>query len=223
MVQSNENRNTKDVRLWTSGDLLVHWLFGFFAARFFRVRAQGSFNVQPGRAVLLVCNYQSLLDGLIVSIALQRPVRFMVDEFWYNDKKLHWIWKLLKAIPLVQEDSPLYNQMLSELSEAVEAKQNVCVFGEGSLSKTSQLRPFKEWIKEIEGDYDILPTYIVGSWESCFSNSKGRPHLAFSLKRVKVKVCIGEILTNDTEPVEIFRQIGLLKKMALEAKLGTKL
>jgi acyl-[acyl-carrier-protein]-phospholipid O-acyltransferase / long-chain-fatty-acid--[acyl-carrier-protein] ligase len=52
----------------------------------------------------------------------------------------------------------------------------VCIFAEGSISRTGDLLPFQRGVEAIARDFDIpiVPVHLHGLWESVFSFEGGR-------------------------------------------------
>lgn len=214
--------NSPRCDLWTTSDLFIHRFFANLVSLFFRVRTHGTWNIRRGRAVVLVCNYGSLADGLLAALALRKSVRFMVEKYWYEKPSLRWIWKMLKAICLDDSSQEAEQKMIEQIERAVRGGQSVCVFAEGSLSRTGFLRPLKRWVERIEGDYDIMPLYIGGTWKSSFGYYYGRPSFKFPLRRRPVGICIGEPMKKPAKAEEIHNCISLLSGQYFEKKKNTR-
>lgn len=52
----------------------------------YRIKRGGLENVPEKGGALLVCNHLSLLDGLFIMVCIDRPVRFIVEASYYNNR-----------------------------------------------------------------------------------------------------------------------------------------
>jgi len=123
---------------------------------------------------LLVCNHMSHVDGALVGSCVQRFVRFLVYRPYYEHWALHRLLKLMKAIPIATGRDAIAS--LESARRALEDGHVVCIFAEGSISRTGNMLPFKRGFERIiEGlDVPIVPVYLDRVWGSIFSFKGGR-------------------------------------------------
>src|SRR5207302_8663582 len=86
----------------------------------------------------------------------------------------HWLMKLMKAIPIAPG-----REALASIDAARRELQNghvVCIFAEGSISRTGNMLPFKRGFERIVDGLDvpIIPVYLDRVWGSIFSYKGGR-------------------------------------------------
>ncbi|MEK7871467.1 MAG: AMP-binding protein, partial [Nitrospirota bacterium] len=104
-----------------------------------------------------------------------RFIRFMILKSYYEINALHWLFGLLKAIPVPEGNRKGVIESIKKAREELTAGHLVCIFAEGSISRTGNLLPFKRGLeKSIEGlDVPVIPVHLDGLWGSIFS-FKGR-------------------------------------------------
>ncbi len=154
---------------------LVRVVLTYAMTRHYRVRVQGLRNIPSKGGVLLLGNHMSWIDWAIVQIACPRQVRFVMLAAIYNRWYLTWLFKLMGCVPIKQGASS--RDSLATVAELLEAGQVVCLFPEGSISRTGHLGTFRQGFEracELVSDDKpvvILPFYLRGLWGSQWSRS----------------------------------------------------
>ena len=138
----------------------------------YRVRVLGEKHVPARGGALLVSNHVSLMDGFLVGWAARhRHVRFMIWRPYYD----HWAFRgLLRALRTIPVDLGGPRAMTAAIQSArreLEAGHVVCIFAEGSVTRTGNLLPFKRGMEKIlEGlDVPAIPVHLDRVWGSIFS------------------------------------------------------
>jgi acyl-[acyl-carrier-protein]-phospholipid O-acyltransferase/long-chain-fatty-acid--[acyl-carrier-protein] ligase len=146
-------------------------------ALLYRVRVRGAENVPAQGGALLVSNHVSLMDGLLVGWAARhRHVRFLIWRPYYE----HWAFRgLLRALRTIPVDAGGPRAMTAAMQSArreLEAGHVVCIFAEGSITRTGNLLPFKRGMEKIiDGlDVPVIPVHLDRMWGSIFSFAGGR-------------------------------------------------
>jgi acyl-[acyl-carrier-protein]-phospholipid O-acyltransferase/long-chain-fatty-acid--[acyl-carrier-protein] ligase len=155
-------------------EFLVRFSLWLVAHTIYRIRIVGQDNVPFRGPALLVCNHLSHVDGLLVGSCVQRFIRFLVYRPYYDHWAFHPLLKLMKAIPISAG-----REALASLEQAKRELQNghvVCVFAEGSISRTGNMLPFKRGFERIVDGLavPIIPVYLDRVWGSIFSFKGGR-------------------------------------------------
>ena len=157
-------------------EFLLRFVLWMAAHSIFRIRVVGQENVPFRGPALLVSNHISHVDGLLIGASVQRVIRFMVWRPIYEMKALRWFFRLNHAIP-VGKRSP------REVLEAVRSARHeladgemVCIFAEGSITRTGNLLPFKSGLERIVAgsDVPIIPVHLDRLWGSIFSFERGK-------------------------------------------------
>ncbi len=156
---------------------LVRLAIRCLIALLYRVRVLGAGHIPARGGVLLVSNHVSLMDGFLVGWAARhRHTRFMVWRPYYR----HWAFRgLLRALRTIPVDLTGPRAMTAAIQSArkeLEAGHVVCIFAEGSVTRTGNLLPFKRGMEKIlEGlDVPAIPVHLDGVWGSLFSFSGGQ-------------------------------------------------
>jgi acyl-[acyl-carrier-protein]-phospholipid O-acyltransferase/long-chain-fatty-acid--[acyl-carrier-protein] ligase len=184
-------------------EFLVRFSLWVLTHTIYRIRIVGQENVPFRGPALLVCNHLSHVDGLLVGSCVQRFIRFLVYRPYYDHWAFHHLLKLMKAIPISAG-----REALASIEQARCELQNghvVCIFAEGSISRTGNMLPFKRGFERIVDGLEvpIVPVYLDRVWGSIFSFKGGR----FFWKRpvrvpYPVTVAFGEPLPSTTTAAE---------------------
>lgn len=143
----------------------------------YRLRVFGAEQIPACGPALLISNHVSWADAVILMAAVHRPVRFLMDKALYQNKGLHWLFRVVKAIPISQTASP--KSIFESIEQARRTLQNgelVCVFPEGGITRTGQMNRFRPGFEKItEGlNVPVIPIYLGGIWGSILSHYYGR-------------------------------------------------
>jgi acyl-[acyl-carrier-protein]-phospholipid O-acyltransferase/long-chain-fatty-acid--[acyl-carrier-protein] ligase len=155
-------------------EFLVRFALWLFTHTVYRIRIVGQENVPFRGPALLVCNHVSQVDGLLVGSCVQRFIRFLVYRPYYEHWAFHRLLKLMKAIPVAGG-----REALASIEQARRELQNghvVCIFAEGSISRTGNMLPFKRGFERMVAGLDVpvVPVYLDRVWGSIFSFKGGR-------------------------------------------------
>jgi len=155
-------------------EFLVRFVLWLLTHTVYRIRIVGQEHVPFRGPALLVCNHVSHVDGALVGSCVQRFVRFLVYRPYYEHWAFHRLLKLMKAIPIGSGRDAIAS--LESARRALEDGHVVCIFAEGSISRTGNMLPFKRGFERIiEGlDVPIVPVYLDRVWGSIFSFKGGR-------------------------------------------------
>jgi len=150
--------------------VLVHVLY--------RARARGVVeNVPRKGACVVVCNHVSFIDALVVSAAVKRPVRFVMDHRIFRTPVLGFVFRTARAIPIApkREDEALMEKAFAEVKRALEDGDVIGLFPEGKITSTGDLNEFRPGIERIIGAtaVPVVPMALRGLWGSFFSRVEG--------------------------------------------------
>jgi acyl-[acyl-carrier-protein]-phospholipid O-acyltransferase/long-chain-fatty-acid--[acyl-carrier-protein] ligase len=160
---------------------LREYVFRFFMSipirLIYRIRLYGEENIPIDGGALLVANHISWVDGLVLSAVQHRRIRFIVDRPFYDNRLLHWFFRFIKAIPICTTDGPRQLVMsLQQARKSIEDGYMVCIFAEGTLTRTGHMGAFRGGLEKIAKatDCPIIPVYLGGLWDSVFSYRYGK-------------------------------------------------
>ncbi len=157
---------------------LVRFLFFLFGRTLYRIHVMNREHVPDTGGALLVANHTAFLDALILLLSVDRPIRFIMAQEYYDVWWIRPIARLMGAIPIGLDRGP--RELVTSLraaGDAVRAGELVCIFAEGQITRTGQMLPFKRGFERVmkdTGGAPIIPVYLDRAWGSVFSFSEGR-------------------------------------------------
>jgi len=189
--------------------LLVHSLY--------RVDKQGLANIPAQGAAVLACNHVSFVDPIIVSAVMERRVRFVMYYKIYQLPVIHYLFKLMGAIPIAsaKQDAELLDRAYEQIAEALQQGELVCIFPEGGLTPDGDIQPFKHGIEKIlkRTPVPVVPMALKGLWGTWFSRKKGRAMKGLPRNWMKkIHLVAGELIDYEqTNLANIEARIRLLR------------
>jgi acyl-[acyl-carrier-protein]-phospholipid O-acyltransferase/long-chain-fatty-acid--[acyl-carrier-protein] ligase len=156
---------------------LVRFAVGLLIAALYRVRVLGAEHVPAQGGALLVSNHVSLMDGFLVGwAARKRHVRFIIWRPYYEHWAFHGVLRALRTIPVDLTGPRAMTAAIQSARRGLEAGHIVCIFAEGSVTRTGNLLPFKRGMeKVIKGlDVPVIPVHLDRVWGSIFSFAGGQ-------------------------------------------------
>ena len=128
------------------------------------------------QGALFVCNHVSFVDGPLLMASTDRSLRFLIEKSYYELRWLNPFARILGLIPVSPTQSP--RELIGSLrmaSDAIRAGHVVCIFAEGSITRTGELLEFRRGFEHIMKNVDapIVPIALVGVWGSIFSFEGG--------------------------------------------------
>lgn len=186
----------------------------------YRLRYVGRENVPLDRGVLLVPNHVTWVDGIILLVAVPRPVRFVVYADFVESPKLNWLAKIFEIIPIKADGGP--KKLMQSILTAREALKNgecVCIFAEGTLTRTGQMQPFQPgFLKILQGTgAPVVPVCLHGLWGSIFSYFDGKFFWKWPRAlRYPVSVLFGEPIAQVESAEQVSQRVRELGMMAVE-------
>lgn len=186
-------------------------LLRFVIARLFharyRMRVLGFENLPTSGGVLLLGNHISFVDWALVQIASPRQLHFVIERGFYERWYLKRFLDMFGVIPINSGGSAA---SLEKINTLLKEGKAVCLFPEGTISRTGQLSEFKRgYEKAIKGTRaKIVPFYLHGLWGSRFSRSSGflKETRQSGFKR-DIIVAFGKPLPGDTDVDQLKRKV----------------
>ena len=157
-------------------DFLIRFVLWMATHSLFRIRVVGQENVPLRGAALLVANHTSHVDGLLIGASIQRAIRFMVWRPIFERKGLRWFFRLVNAIPVGTKSPREVVEAIRCAKQELASGELVCIFAEGSITRTGNLLPFKSGLERIVAGMDvpIIPVHLDRLWGSIFSFERGK-------------------------------------------------
>ncbi|MFN2509089.1 MAG: AMP-binding protein, partial [Chthoniobacterales bacterium] len=151
----------------------VLFSFGLNVARFiYCVAATGVENLPKG-GFLLLPNHISFVDAVVLLLASQRPIRFIIDEAYYRNRLLHPVLRAVGCIPISPRRA---REAMRQAAEKIRAGEIVCLFPEGQLTRSGTLLRLRRGYEIIARDAGalVVPVWMDELWGSIFSFRGGR-------------------------------------------------
>ncbi len=189
-------------------DFLLRFILLLVMRLAYRIRILGGNHIPLDGPAVLVCNSVSYLDGLLLVATQQRRLRFIVTTSLHEKwPRLGWAFTLMGCIPVDPKASPkLLSHSLDAARAALDEGYMVCVFAEGTQTRTGNLREFKRGFAYLvrETNYPIIPVYIGGAWGAITSYYHGQLVRRWAvLLRYPVTVLFGKPLPATTPVNEV--------------------
>ncbi len=145
----------------------------------FRIKIQGKENIPIKGRVVICSNHVSLLDPIIMAIAVPRQVFFMAKKELFSNGVLGPIIRKLGAFPVDREGADLL--AIRNSLKILKNEQALGIFPEGTRIKDQDINNAKPGIAmmSIKGKSSIVPIHIDTQYK------------LFS----EIKVTIGEIIS----------------------------
>ena len=212
--------------IWLLPEALLRLVVLLLAHSLYRVRVVGARNVPTEGGALLVPNHVSFLDGLFLLAAVDRPIRFVVEQHWYEQPYLKPFLKALGTIPIAAAGGPrVVLRALRDAGQALDDGGLVCLFAEGEISRMGSTLPFRRGLERIAKGRScpILPVHLDRVYGSLLSARGGRVQWWPTRVPCPVTVSIGPGLPSATPPVDVRRSVeelgeGAWRLRALELK-----
>jgi len=206
-------------------DFLIRFVLWMATHSLFRIRVVGQENVPLRGAALLVANHTSHVDGLLIGASVQRVIRFMVWRPIFERKGLRWFFRLVNAIPVGTRSPREAVEAIRRAKQELTSGEMVCIFAEGSITRTGNLLPFKSGLERIVAgtDVPIIPVHLDRLWGSIFSFERGKFFWKLP-KRIPypVTVSFGRPLPSTATAQEVRQAILELGSEAVEARKSSR-
>ena len=204
--------------IWLLPDALLRLVLMLATHSVYRLKLIGQDHVPAEGGVLLVPNHVSFVDALMLIASLDRPIRFLVDQTYFERRLFKPFMKSLGAIPISSSGGPrVILRALRDAGQYLDEGEVVCIFPEGQITRTGTLLPFERGMERITKNREaaIVPVYLDRLWGSIFSHESGR--FFSKLPRefpYPVTVAFGEALDAGTSVPEIRQAVQELASTA---------
>ncbi len=181
----------------------------------YRIRVIGKEHIPQEGGALIVCNHVTWLDGILMLLVSDRPVRMLAYADYVTGKGFtSWLCSTFGVIPIKGDGGP--RALIQALKTAREAAINgelVCIFAEGALTRTGQLQSFQRGLLRIvEGtQVPVIPAYLDELWGSVFSYHGGRFFWKFPSKwPFPISILFGRPIANPDSVTEVRQAVEQL-------------
>ncbi|HEV2352082.1 MAG TPA: acyl-[ACP]--phospholipid O-acyltransferase [Terriglobia bacterium] len=207
-------------------DFTIRLCLWLLAHTFYRIKVRGTENLPKRGPALLVCNHISYVDPFLIGACTQRFIRFLMYRRFYETTGVHWLAKLMGAIPIATDDPPRkVVESLREAQAGLKAGDLVCIFAEGAISRTGNLLRFRRGFERITRGLDvpIIPIHLDRVWGSIFSYDRGKFFFKWP-RRIPypVTVSIGPALAGESTPFQVRQAVMKLSSDAFARRDATQ-
>jgi len=186
---------------------LVRFIVSYIIGHRYRLEVLGLKNIPETGGVLMLGNHISWIDWGIIQMASPRPIRFVMIRNIYERWYLKWFLDIFNVIPVSAGAS---KGALQEINDSLNNGDVVCLFPEGTISRTGQLAEFQRGYEKAAENANavILPFYIRGLWGTWFSRSSEKlKNLRSSGIKHDIIVSFGDVLPIDITPENLKKRI----------------
>ncbi|HWO43032.1 MAG TPA: AMP-binding protein, partial [Candidatus Eisenbacteria bacterium] len=206
--------------LYVLPEFVVRFVLWILTHTLYRISVIGRENIPVRGPALLVSNHVSFVDAFVIGASMQRFIRFMLHQDYYDLPVLHWFFRLMKCIPVPKTPRGIA-ESLRRARREIEAGQVVCIFAEGAITRTGRLLPFKRGFEKIVRgtDVPIVPVHLDQLWGSVFSFQGGRFFWKWpqSIPR-PVTVSFGASMPSGSSAAEVRQAVSLLESEAFATR-----
>ena len=207
-------------------DFMIRLCLWLLTHTFYRIQVRGAENLPRRGPALLVCNHISYVDPFLIGACTQRFVRFLMYRHFYESAGIHWLAKLMGAIPIAQDDPPRrVVESLREAQAGLKEGNLVCIFAEGAISRSGNLLRFRRGFERITRGMDvpIIPIHLDRVWGSIFSHERGKFFFKWP-RRIPypVTISIGPALAGDSTPFQVRQAVMKLSTDAFARRDATQ-
>lgn len=161
--------------VWQIPQASIRFVVWLASKTVYRIEVYGRENLPDRGGAVLVANHVSWLDGTLMLLTSSRPIRVLATADMLQSRWLRGVAKIFEVITI----SPQPNAVLAALKAAraaLDRGELVCVFPEGSVTRSGQMQAFRPaLLKILEGtSLPVIPVYLDGLWGSVFSFREGK-------------------------------------------------
>jgi acyl-[acyl-carrier-protein]-phospholipid O-acyltransferase/long-chain-fatty-acid--[acyl-carrier-protein] ligase len=160
----------------------------------YRVRTIYGARLPETGGVLLLPNHVSYMDAFLLSLALDRPIRYVIYDSIYNVSMFTGILKLFGAVPIAPARA---KDAVRAVAQALKEGQVVCLFPEGQITRHGMINEMRRGFELMarQAGVPLVPVFVDGLWGSIFSFQGARFFTKWPQGfRRRVSVWVGEPL-----------------------------
>jgi 1-acyl-sn-glycerol-3-phosphate acyltransferase len=167
----------------------------------FDLKVYGADTFPRAGGVLLVANHQSMLDPVLLGVAVPRALSYMAKSELFKNPLFGALIRKCGAFPVRQTGSAA--GAIKETIERLQEGRALTIYAEGSRTPHGQVMPFEKGTALVvrKAKVPVVPVAIHGSFEAFPTGSKGiKPH--------PIRMMFGPpVILHDRKPEEITRTL----------------
>lgn len=184
----------------------------------FKVNLKGVENIDKiQKGGFIIANHVSLLDSFIIAAFFPHTVRFVMHKKVYNIWYLSWFFRLLKMIPIGDNNNKTDLFIFEEnCKKAIEKGEYVCIFPEGQITRNGQLGTFKKGIEHLikSTETRVIPIHLdnfIGTPLSFKIGTSETYSFSFTNWRKNVFVNFGEPIEEQLSSFQLRQKVKELE------------
>ena len=132
---------------------------------FYKVEVKNRLTFNENQSYLVCPNHIHLFDPILIACNINRDMHFMGKQELFAHKFSNWFFRQLGGFPVDRNGSDVV--AIKTAINILKNNEVLCVFPEGTRSKTGQLGEFKSGVGLIalRGNTPIIPVKIEGSYK----------------------------------------------------------
>src|SRR3982751_6215251 len=156
----------------STSERILRFIGTLLARVLYRVTAVGIEGL-PSGGFLLLPNHITWVDAIVLLLACPRPIRFIIDQEYYENRFLHPILRTVGCIPITSRRA---KDAMRRAAEKICEGEIVCLFPEGQLTRSGTLLRLRRGYELIarQADRPVVPVWLDQLWGSIFSFQGGR-------------------------------------------------
>src|SRR5437773_1781624 len=156
----------------SAGERALHFIGRRLVRFFFRVHTIGLEHLPEG-GFLLLPNHITWVDALVLQLACPRPIRYIIDQEFYQKPSLRPFLRTVGCIPIDVRHS---RSAIRAATEELAAGEIVCLFPEGQLTRSGTLLRLRRGYELIaqHANSVVIPVWLDRLWGSIFSFQGGK-------------------------------------------------
>ena len=132
---------------------------------FYKIEVVNKPNLKKDKSYMICSNHLHLFDPILIACNVDRPMQFMGKQELFSNKFSNWFLRKLGGFP-VDRDGADINAIKTSIN-ILKNNEVLCIFPEGTRSKTGELGEFKSGagMIAIKGNTTIIPVKIEGNYK----------------------------------------------------------
>lgn len=141
------------------------WAPGLLHGAGARLRVEGLEHVDWSRPHMFVANHQSVIDICALFRAAPVPLRFLLKQEMTRVPFVGWYAKAMGMVFIDRGNRRAATAFLRQTAEVLRGGASVCIFPEGTRSRSGAIAPFKggAFQAAIDAGADVVPVALQGT------------------------------------------------------------
>lgn len=141
------------------------WAPGLLMGGNVRLQVEGRERVDWSRPHLFVSNHQSVIDICALYMAVPVPLRFLLKDEMLKVPFVNWYAQATGMLFLDRDSRRAGAPVRRQAAQLLRQGQDLCLFPEGTRSRTGELAPFKAGLLQaaIDAGVEVVPVALDGA------------------------------------------------------------